>query len=449
MRRQATARATAAPVRRWLVNAGDCRRGAMLVTTLVLMIVCSLITLWLARTLLDQQTLNKRRRELARAFYAAEAGVQLVLHWGNVPADYTLNPSLFEQGTSLPSFPALRTQLAVGGLNLSQSTLESLGVSTFTTDYTQAVSRLTRLRLLPPTAADPVNSLLKVVSTGSSLNGNQRTVTAYLAENTAMSKLTLSTPASLISFADINFNGNSTVHWGEVWAKGNINGAGGSGKYGPDSWVNFRAEGNINGGTADPKFYSGVPPGTLKWPTFDYQTFKSIALAHNNYYYQKNGTWFVPGQNGTDVAADPFSRVINHTELIFLDTLDRQAPRADGSNLFNIQFSGNSNNSQIGVYWFGGNVTLKGQGNPPAVTGTDPSGSTSSLSKVFLNGILYAAGTIGFGGNANIYGSAIAQRGFTSFTGTADCYYNTVLTNGIPLDTGVAGSRLRIALQVN
>lgn len=425
------------------------RRGAMLVTTLVLMILCSGISLWMAKTLLDQQLQNCRRRELARAYYAADAGVQLVLHWGNVPADYTPNLNLFVQGTSSPTFSALRMQLASGGLDLSQSTLASLGAGTFTSDYNYTVSQINRLQILNHTAGDPVNCIFKIISTGRSLNGLQRTVTAYVTENAAMNPLTLSMPACLISFQDINFGGNGAIHWGEAWAKGNISGADGSGKKGPDQWVNYRAEGMINGGAADPKFYSSVPRGTLNWPNFDYQTFKTIAMAHNNYYYQKNGNWYVPGQNGTDVAADPFNRAIGSDELIFLDTLDRQTPRSDGTNLFSIQFSGNNTNNQVGVYWFGGNVTLRGQGNPPAVTGTDPNGGNQSLSKVFLNGILYAAGTISFGGNANVYGCAVAQRGFTSFTGTADCYYNAAFKNGIPVDTGVAGSRFSVALQMN
>ena len=71
------------------------RRGTILATTLVIMGIAAFGTLMMTRTLLDQNGLNKRRRDLARALYAAEAGVALVQHWSNFPADYTPNPALF------------------------------------------------------------------------------------------------------------------------------------------------------------------------------------------------------------------------------------------------------------------------------------------------------------------------------------------------------------------
>lgn len=427
----------------------DPRRGAMLATTLMLMLFCSIGALWVAKTVLDQQVQNTRRRELARALFAAEAGVQLVLHWGNAPTDYTPNPTLFAQGTHSPTYPALRTQLTSSGLDLNESALAALAVGSFTSDYHYNVGQLTRLQLLGHTASDPVDCMFKIISTARSAGGIQHSVTAYITENTALNPLTLSLKAALISFGDINFSGVGKIHWGEAWAKGSIIGADDSTVNPTDGWINYRAEGQVNSGATDPRFYSNVAPGTLNWPTFDYQTFKKIAMTHNNYFYPKNGGWYTPGPNGTDVAANPFTRNSELNEIIFLDTLDRQPPRADGGNLFDQHFTGNRSNTMIGIYWFGGNVTFAGQGSPPGVAGTMPDGTPQALTTISLNGVIYAAGTITILGNANIYGSAVAQRGFTAFTGSADCYYNSNLMNGIPLETGVTGSRLTIALQKN
>ena len=48
-----------------------------------------------------------------------------------------------------------------------------------------------------------------------------------------------------------------------------------------------------------------------------------------------------------------------------------------------------------------------------------------------MEGALYAAGWIEFGGNTGVYGSVVAERGFEGI-GTPDIYYDATLAGGIP-----------------
>ena len=64
------------------------RRGSILVLTLILCIIGALAAVWMVKTLLDHQRTNIRRRDIARAYFTAEAGIAQVLHWGNFPDDY-------------------------------------------------------------------------------------------------------------------------------------------------------------------------------------------------------------------------------------------------------------------------------------------------------------------------------------------------------------------------
>ena len=59
---------------------------------------------------------------------------------------------------------------------------------------------------------------------------------------------------------------------------------------------------------------------------------------------------------------------------------------------------------------------------------------------------MYAAGTVALGGNAGVYGSVIAQRGFIG-GGTPDIYYNYKLADGLEMNNGNTGSVFQIVLQ--
>ena len=82
------------------------------------------------------------------------------------------------------------------------------------------------------------------------------------------------------------------------------------------------------------------------------------------------------------------------------------------------------------------------------MTAYDPDGNPLVISKIFLDGLLYAAGTIALDGNAGVYGSVFADRGIVG-AGTPDVYYNVDLADGLDLNNGNLGSVFRVVLVTN
>lgn len=453
------------------------RRGTILMTSLIMVMLISFGAVMLAKMVIDLQRLDIRRRNLTRAYYAAQGGISLVRHWSNYPQDYTINPNLFVMGTTQPGFQNLRTALTGSGITVSQEMLNTLNEGAFRSVNNYDVAKLTKLELLPPAAGDPVSCLLKVKATGQSVNSNiTRTILAYLDINVAYIP---PIPAGLISYNAAAMGGNAKVHWGEAWSKNSFNMVNESqlGYLSGDAWAKWRCEGIINfagGGWNNGSDYDDDPPttqpglgaysnvfyhrlaaGTLQWPVFDYKTFKDMALSHGRYYStDAAGNIY---RDGIEDAAHKIdfltefgitNRDVEPYRLYFIDTVNGQPPAADGSNLATVHVSGTGKGLK-GVLWMGVNFDASGVGNPPLVTNAkDPDSVTHSLNKIFLEGVLYAAGTVEMSGNCGTYGSVIAQKGFVG-GGTPDIYYNKQLNQGLLLDNGNTGSRFKVVLQSN
>lgn len=471
-----------------LIHGHRGRRGVMLAVVLFLVSITAFGALYLSRSLLDHQRLNRRQRDLTRALYAAEAGIALIQHWSNFPADYTPNPTLFMRTSSTPNFPSLRAVLAGGGMTIDSAALTSLGEGQFRSGSGADVSHLDSIQLIPPAAGDPVTCFFKIVCTGHAASGLTRTVTGYL---NASQTITISLPAALLSYNVAAAFGNARIHWGEAWSKNGFSMLNKSqmnyiatGSIGYDPWAVYRTENwiifpnNWHWGSGsdlyDPTrqqpgaapasgqfasaFFQRLPAGTLTWPTFDYQTFKDMAKAHGRYYSTDAG-----GNIYKSGIEDSAHRVGFLTEfgvpnrdtypydLIFIDTVNGQPPDADGSNLATIGASGTSLGLK-GVFWIGANFNGSGVGSPPFVLDArDPAGNPppgGRLSQIFLEGVLYSAGTVEMSGNCGVYGSVVAQRGFSG-GGTPDIYYNHDLASGLILNNGNIGSNLILALEKN
>ena len=119
------------------------RRGFILAVTFFFVMLTSIGALLLTRTLMDQQRLNQRRRDHQTAFYAAEAGVAQVLHWGNFPAEYTPNITLFYRNPSTGAFPSLAGLIVVMPITslivLIWLHTDNPGDSTLITNYIKGV----------------------------------------------------------------------------------------------------------------------------------------------------------------------------------------------------------------------------------------------------------------------------------------------------------------------
>lgn len=469
-------------------------RGSILAVSLVVMSLAAIASLLMVRTLLDHQRLNERRRSLWTAFYAGEAGVAQVQQWALYPTQYTPNTALFASSgagaTFATRYPALYAAVhANGGLAISESTLEGMSVGQFTSSHSQTIGKTKTIQLQAPSAGDPVTSDFKILSTGrAGKSGTERRVLAYATLNPVIN---IKVPAALISYNGVGVNGNAKVHWGEAWSKNNMN-MQAQNQYSylsSDPKAIFRTEALINswgGGWAtsgknpdvnlaltyptdmgvkaawDNHFYQGVPSAAFDawggWPTFDYSTFKQMALAHGRYYStDAAGNIYRDGVEDNAHKVDFLTEfgVANHAsapyDLVFIDTTNGSPsvdhpPAADGSNIANINANG-ANIGLKGVYWLGANFAGTGLNNGYSMTMTSPYGTTANAS-VFLDGVMYTAGTMAMQGGTSVYGSIVAQKGFTG-GGTPDIYYNSALASGIPVGSGNVGSPFKITLSSN
>ncbi len=186
-----------------------------------------------------------------------------------------------------------------------------------------------------------------------------------------------------------------------------------------------------------------------------YQEFKDQAIAHGRYYStDAAGNIYKDGIEDSAHRVD-FVTEFEHVDrdaapydLLFIDTINGFPPAADGSNLATVVSAGDSSGLK-GVFYMCANFVQTGVGSPPTLGNAEkPDLTTESLDKIYLDGVLYSAGTLELGGNAGIYGCAVAERGFVG-GGTPDIYYNHRLRDGLELPKGNLGSVFTIKLQDN
>lgn len=477
-------------------------RGSIIVTAFVLTILAAIAAALLSETLLDHQNLNKRRRELWKAFLTAEAGIAQVQHWALYPDEFTVDPTLFEQAEDSESeesedeetglievtmtfetrYPNLHAEIygSDSGYVLDEATLDQMGVGQFSSQYEAEVGTLERIELHAPEASDPIACSFKIESTGRSLNGRERRVIGYANINPV---LAVRIPAGLISFENVATSGNARIHWGEAWSYNNMS-MQPQNQYSylsDDPKAIWRTMGQIDEwgggwrvdtatnpdvlttqddmGVVEPylgRFLQNQPESAFPapWPEFDYETFKAMAMSHGRYYTtDAAGQIYRDGIEDAEHQVDFLTEfgVMDHAsapyDLIFIDTTDGNPPAENGANLSTISVSGNSLGVK-GVFYCCANVDASGVGSPPPLDVESPYGGDVQLSKIFLHGVMYMAGTADFSGNAGVYGSLIAERGFVG-TGTPDIYYNQALGDGLEIDNGNVGGPFKITLQNN
>jgi hypothetical protein len=208
-------------------------------------------------------------------------------------------------------------------------------------------------------------------------------------------------------------------------------------------------------GTFKDKFFESVPPDTLPFPDLasEYENFKELAVASDRYFTTKPGdsNIYYHGEPidmyDMFVSTDPDAPY----ELMFIDTTDGNPPAADGSNLTSVALSGqNQNDDRMkGVYYINANFTVSGIGAPPSLTTVSPlTDEYVTIPQIFLDGAIYAAGTLDMAGNAGVFGAIVAERGFVG-GGTPDVWYNVKLGDGIELGNGNIGGPFNIVIHNN
>jgi hypothetical protein len=221
-----------------------------------------------------------------------------------------------------------------------------------------------------------------------------------------------------------------------------------------DRWAEYFIGGNVVV-THPPPGQSLNPPGSLnvhvrqqpspgvRLDRWEYEQIKNVARQVGTYYrLDRQGRLHFDGADGSDPGFLP-SEVLtsdsvgDHRGLVFIDTIDGEAPRVDnvGTLVLETEYV-------EGLLVVQGHVIVRprGQGQSVPVLSPPEDGSTSlgtripvQLTGINLNGVLIAAGTITFEQSARIFGGMIAGETVrASGTGVKiEIWYNADLAQGL------------------
>lgn len=456
-------------------NLKNTKRGTVLVACLILLSICAFITVGMMRYVMASTRIEQRRNDGVIAFYMAEAGVHHLINFFNNPQQYSSDPNLFKFNESAGSFQNIQQAMnTTGKWTMPQNMLPN-----FKFKNNNNLGKVMEVTLYAPSAGDPPGTFAKIKSVGRTYSGVEKTVMLAAAPGILGAKC----PAAIVSKNSTSyFNGNASVRWGEVWVKSTavIKGYNQWGYYfdlSDPMWTIMRTESDIKYGTgeyvdgskkgsavpltpsAGTKYYNPcIKPAqlmeysgrllmhqTLQFPNYDYTSFKTFSMQRGTYY----GT-DASGNIYKDAIKDDAHRVASfydefnepdpvngEIKFVFIDTIDGTAPKADGSNLANLQVSGSGPHTK-GIFYIAGNIKYSGLGNPPTVVVKDPNNQNYSISKLFHNGLIYIAGSLDVTGNMNVYGSMIVEREISG-TGTPMVYYNVKLKDNsyFPINSSI------------
>lgn len=366
------------------------------------------------------------------------------------------------------------------------------------------------LLLQPPITsgpdADPIGTVARVICVGeTNVTKVQSTVWVRMYDNPVPE---LVMPAPIISKGGAASNGQFNVNWGEIWTKDdmilprNLDNKFTFPTPKQDPWFYARSEKALRGGNSNLQYADGtqdsgyndnpIAPGspnyfipylssivvskdkdfkdrenllqyqTLKWPTYDYNTMKTLVLRQGYDYYRttSSGDLIVGEDSSGNPIIKSFYEVFNRNggdnplnpndidrkefpPIVFIDTIDGKPPRADGSNMATIRNTG-SGPFYHGLFFIAANIYMGGAGNSPMLQKPErPDGTSGSpITNCRVHGLLYSYGMGEFQGGGDVYGALFAERGFAG-GGSWSIYYDISLSD--PLRNRV-GSSIRVRL---
>ena len=217
-----------------------------------------------------------------------------------------------------------------------------------------------------------------------------------------------------------------------------------------DRWLNVWIGGQVRTMQPSSGEQAGLPsnvhqqqnpvPG-LGVDQWNYETVKQVAKRHGSYFaIDREGFLYPEGvvQPGRGISPDVALRsaeVGHQRGLIFIDTLDQTAPRADNLGVLTLRTA-----YVEGVVVVQGHVVLAPSGTGQSLYAFSPpttavSSATSrvpvQLAQVNLNGVLWAAGDVTLAGSARVYGAVAVGGTMTSISGgTLEVWYDTDIGDG-------------------
>jgi hypothetical protein len=183
-------------------------------------------------------------------------------------------------------------------------------------------------------------------------------------------------------------------------------------------------------------------PG-IAFDQWSYEELKQVARSFGVYYAVDREGLLYPGgviESGRGITIDQVMRsefVGDHRGLVFVDTLDQQAPRADNLPTFIV-----TTPYAEGVFIVNGHLLLKPTGAGKSVPALAPpaAGQTSLVTRapvqlggINLNGVLYTAGNVLIEASARVYGAVVVQgtvKANASPSSALEVWYNHDLRQG-------------------
>ena len=433
-------------------------QGHVLLAALIIMLILVLLSMTLLNLAGQDAPGISAMREQTQAQHLTEAAADLVVSWFHEPSaappslsgvlakreDTGAGPSFFNAaGRSQFSGTSERPDILLDASNDSDARLMNESSAGFNGGLSE-VGRLERLTMYAP--AQP--GLLGTVEVTASTRGRRPLASTIRLQLGALNIPAIRAAVQSGQGLGIPKPGGSSKilpHWGDVRVMGDVvidrindlvvknPSAAVTGqpyetsKTLEDRWLDYWIGGDVSVSSPSAVESGGFPPNVYRHqhPTpgvgldrWDYELLKKTAQRYGTYYrLDPEGRLHAFGASDSDpgrVAADVLtSSTLGQSQgLVFIDTLDGQAPRPD--NLGTLVLDGEYVEALLVVQ---GHVVLKpsGPGRSFSVLSPAPEGTSAiggripvTLSGIHLNGLLFAAGTITVDRESRIYGAVMA-----------------------------------------
>lgn len=467
--------------------------GAALFVALYILVILTFLGVFALGTSITEIYIAGSHKAEVAALYLAEAGIEQVLYWfnnpsffndaGNFPNGYSGPPVEFFKKRKLNGTSYIDVSGSQFAGTSSQPDLEykSPEDDLFLNDRTsglfrnlQDVGKISNLKIYGPSGP---GLICTIEATGITASGAKKTISVELAPS----------PLSPITAGIQSGQGGIgpgadpfLVHWGDArikWSanlgsdlanipKKNLSIPIDNAPYSliktEDNWIDIYVEGTAYVGSGisdgDTQPYDQSPPNepghgniyqnqsNLALDLWDYNRIKNYAKEYGLYYTtDANGNIYLNGGGSPFTLNQVLSSSYTGDSkgLVFIDTIDGDPPNPAGSNLANLS-PGQINYSE-GLFYIAANINVNGNGagltlsaaSPPYdLSLFDPTTSIDegkrvaiNISGINLKGMLYSPGRIGITGDMAIYGSMVAERGFTGI-GKIEVWYNYDYTTG-------------------
>jgi len=457
----------------------DNPRGHVLLAALILILVLALLSFSLLYLVGQDAPGLSALKEQTQAQHLAEGAADLLVSWFHEPAaapgalsgllakrhDAADGPSYFDAaGRSQFVGTPERPDLLLDVFNESDARLLNDSATGFNGALSE-LGRLERLKLYGPTQPGLLGAIEVTASTKSS-RPLRSTIRLQLG---ALNIPAIRAAVQIGSGLGTAGAGEASMilsHWGDVRVMGDLvvnrindlvvksTGAPVTGhsydasKVLEDRWVDYWIGGSVLFRFPSAAGSAGFPPNVVinQDPTpgvrldhWDYDLLRRTALRHGTYYrLDRDGRLHPTGSGESDPGFLPAEVLATGTVgqsrgLLFIDTLDGEAPRPD--NLGTLVLDTDYVEALLVVQ---GHVVLKpsGVGRSFSVLSPPPEESSAigsripvTLSGVHLNGLLYAAGTITVERETRLYG-ALYAAGAVASRSLLEVWYNSDFGRG-------------------